>query len=1021
MATPQDPPSGFHRSQALRRSPPPPPTCLAPEEHDVESSSFEDEVVDENPRARSRDRNKQGDDSIRYPTLPSLSHDKSLNRSRDDLGKRLSDHEDSDMIENQLNKMNITKRRQKEKKRNMEKLVERLMSRMEALEDENRMLKRRLPRPLSGGETSLRRDNGSQGREERHQLPQKPPPPGAPEQRRSKSPLPPPAPPVIPPPPTAEGPRSNTPRPTNRPRTPIPGSRRAESPNRDNRAGRHGDPRDHSPDPRHRLGGYEDLAARFRWQDYYDHVRDRAASRSRTWTSRTPVSSNGYFGGDHASSRKPDTSRLKVEDIGTFDGDNVHYFMKNLEVMSTVYSEQAVVSVLPKAMRAVARDWFVTLSDKDMLFWATLKGWKLLLEETFGDDERRRKEKAEARVFKLGYEKPEKYFYDKLALVRRAEPSISDVYAMREIWLGLKKNAPDLMSMSWKQASLKEFRDELSMRVDLLDDEKKRGPRRRKRSYYSRDGRHRDYGSKYRDNSYRSRHRSPSPKHDTSSNKRLDTKRSGSPSIKDKPSDKGLPPCRTCNEDHFKCECLKLQKNDKSRKSYKISAVDKDASSCSDGDSSATADDSDDESVEKNTYKVTVSKMSFNSFAQRRTVARIRNMRMIEIPRGEGIGEGISWLNGDPLPVEAWLNEPPPKISIILGCGDSGGQCMIRKDILLSEVPDAVIREGKMTPSFTGVGGAKERSLGYTPIPIYLSDSWALKGLKHGRVIKLFIEFQVVEHLDCNFLIGRDATRMYGIDFVESEGVMKIGGTSIPIADQALESKTVCRTVSCNVTAKSDVIIAPGGEALVPVMLSQCFPASRSLLFEPSPFINVSKEILGRFPHAMVNTSIPFLPFTNLCDYPIKIPKGSCIGEVEVLNSNTKASMLPVQHVDQPMSALDRIWMDIEKRSEVPTCHPAQHRYDASSVLCRQEWRDIKRKSDKEKWKLGRDDEILRYLDCKEGNALRSGTSSMMTLKRVDTPKDPDALASDPFGLNDKLPSDDRIVEKVTLDLSETE
>ena len=44
----------------------------------------------------------------------------------------------------------------------------------------------------------------------------------------------------------------------------------------------------------------------------------------------------------------------------------------------------------------------------------------------------------------------------------------------------------------------------------------------------------------------------------------------------------------------------------------------------------------------------------------------------------------------------------------------------------------------------------------------------------------IHIEFQVIHELNCN---GRDATRAYGIDFLESGGIIRIGYVEVPIAD----------------------------------------------------------------------------------------------------------------------------------------------------------------------------------------------------------------------------------------------
>ena len=160
-----------------------------------------------------------------------------------------------------------------------------------------------------------------------------------------------------------------------------------------------------------------------------------------------------------------------------------------------------------------------------------------------------------------------------------------------------------------------------------------------------------------------------------------------------------------------------------------------------------------------------------------------------------------------------------------MGCGDSGGQCLIRAD-LVSGHP--ITPHSSLAPSFTGVGGSSAPSLGFVVIPLFFPDRDALAG-HSGAVVKVWIEFQVVKELDCNFLIGRDATRAYSIDFVESEGHISMGGIKIPIADvfpltpQRLPPPAPTPTVR----AANDVTIPPFGECLVDIRLPPGLPLRR--------------------------------------------------------------------------------------------------------------------------------------------------------------------------------------------------
>ena len=87
---------------------------------------------------------------------------------------------------------------------------------------------------------------------------------------------------------------------------------------------------------------------------------------------------------------------------------------------------------------------------------------------------RRSKERAEPRVFRPWKESVEEYFYDKSAMYKRAEPHVTEVGLMREIWKGLSPHAPELLVVSWKQYNQKEFRDELIQRHDMVEKSKRR-------------------------------------------------------------------------------------------------------------------------------------------------------------------------------------------------------------------------------------------------------------------------------------------------------------------------------------------------------------------------------------------------------------------------------------------------------------------------------------------------------------------------------------------------------------------
>lgn len=180
--------------------------------------------------------------------------------------------------------------------------------------------------------------------------------------------------------------------------------------------------------------------------------------------------------------------------------------------------------------------------------------------------------------------------------------------------------------------------------------------------------------------------------------------------------------------------------------------------------------------------------------------------------------------------------------------------------------------------------------LGFALVPIYIPTREALLGdVTFGKIIRVQIEFQVIEELDCNFLIGRDATRAYGIHFIESDGVIRIGDMVVPIADcpprrvhQATLNNSVVLTEDTTVPAPSDV--------LLPISLSShaSIPSQQALLFSTGSFVDMPRDLYGRVPHTLMSSATSALIFPNLCSSPMRLPKGTVMGSIQVLAPNTR-------------------------------------------------------------------------------------------------------------------------------------
>ena len=114
---------------------------------------------------------------------------------------------------------------------------------------------------------------------------------------------------------------------------------------------------------------------------------------------------------------------LKVEDVGAFEGKDVEHYIRTLEIISDIYGERRLLLILPRCMKGVAKEWFISIPVEDRHFTRSLEGWSYLLRDGFGEDLRRSKERAESRVYTPWKESVEEYFYDKAAMHKRAEPT----------------------------------------------------------------------------------------------------------------------------------------------------------------------------------------------------------------------------------------------------------------------------------------------------------------------------------------------------------------------------------------------------------------------------------------------------------------------------------------------------------------------------------------------------------------------------------------------------------------------
>jgi len=377
--------------------------------------------------------------------------------------------------------------------------------------------------------------------------------------------------------------------------------------------------------------------------------------------------------------------------------------------------------------------------------------------------------------------------------------------------------------------------------------------------------------------------------------------RSQKPMASRKPSEKGHGPC-VCGEDHYRRDCphknkdsweegdtKRPQEKENRKKSFNSLPHEQELeepSSALDEDS-----ESDEDREHRQSSHFTIIKQTLLSFSHS-TNAPPRRIIIKELPRAPSVGAGLSWLNGDPLPVEIWLDaQENRERKSVTGCADSGGQCLIKHSVLMRELSDSVLSlHPSIQPEFAGIGGVSERALGFVTIPVFFSDRRALKGKEDGHIAKVWLEFHVVASLDCNFLIGHDAMRAYGMDVMESGDYILIGTMKVPIADhsETVAKCQISRQVNNSVMVAKETIVKAHSTVVIPISISTSLPEGKDLLFSPRNVMDQASELMGVMSCHLVRFSTPVIQFDNICDYPIRIEKGQILGSVAILGPRTK-------------------------------------------------------------------------------------------------------------------------------------
>ena len=593
-------------------------------------------------------------------------------------------------------------------------------------------------------------------------------------------------------------------------------------------------------------------------------------------------------------------------------------YCNNLRHLAALYGDQSVIAGIPRSLQGRARDWWAS-SPMTMEEMNTVEGWVTAISREFPVYVPRAK--AEAMAYKY---QPTKifdaldYFYAKINKLRSAERSMSDEDIIDFIWEGLppglKKllDYPQLKALPLTEAGRVIGNKDLAYREDVLAVEE-----RRVSKDHSSKERRRDHWKSTVDTQTTSSSLSPAKSSSTTSKipakARIKGKGKSNESTNvphplpreqwktDKQGRTMTRKCRFCDQWHFDFDCPKRPT------SYSLTTIVSESygqiapssEESSDESSSSESSSSEEEPV------VSSKPASYCTIPIYSTELPQSSSQPVKIPKAEDyiiheveplpiMGTGVAYLSAEPCPIQAWIGKSPDSnIPISTGVADSGGPSIIQKDLIPS---DYVLNASPLNPSFQGVGNHTTDVQGYVLLPIHFPNQAALDGnSKKARVLKLWIEFQVVDKLAAGFLIGRDALKGYKAIIDEEAGQIVFRITRDPFPVPILKRKYHTRKADSRIFATRSVHVRPRSEAWVPITFDQgLMESTNDVLITPVRKNTGAMQVHASCPHSIISGTTTHVLYLNPSDRPAKIGKGEIVAHAKPIETNTPMSYFGV-------------------------------------------------------------------------------------------------------------------------------
>jgi len=673
--------------------------------------------------------------------------------------------------------------------------------------------------------------------------------------------------------------------------------------------------------------------------------RSKSRSRSRSRSRRRRSRSRGRIIKD-----RPRT--IPANQLPTFEPDEgaTKQFCDHLKRLAKMHGENSVIAALPSVFtKGRAKAWFASNTmDSDQM--SSVDGWIRALRKEFVVNTAEAKQKADRRRYDPSKDESViDYYYDKINLLKSTDYYMDDDKIIDAIWLGLPEDFQIHLHYSeFCRSSLNEVRRMLADKDGSYRKATRRNPpligkarsrERRERRWkekqerdvenspphsYERSSRSSRYSK--RDERYRRDRKDgkrPEPfkrgggrsTNDNKKKARL-SKKDLEKLEKDYPTPANLPKsewrsdekgrimtrkCRFCNQWHYDYDCAQKPE------SYHLMLMKMDDLTVGEeqeSDSSETLDESDDYSSSSSepahgTYHVTPV-YSTNSEKSSRTNASVRipkaeKYEVESLPPALAVETGISYLSVKPCPIRAWIGvEPHGDAELVTGVADTGGPSFIQSSLIPAGYE---VRTNPLNPRFRGIGEAETSTKGFVVLPVWLLNAAALSGdQKHAKVLLIWCEFQVIDSLGANYLIGRDALHPYGVNVNEQEGYLLFPQcrppVQIPILDgpSTLSSKLNDNQVYCC----NDFTIRPREQRWISVYFER--PShSNDLLLSAKRYPDKAEGTYPICPYAVMNKDTDHILFFNPGKRPTRYKKGDVVGQFDSVAPNT-----PYSHFNLP-------------------------------------------------------------------------------------------------------------------------